>query len=108
MGKPPHWSGQQSRGRGVGAGCWVLHDRALGSPRLRAGEVQPGDTVAGRASLSPVEIKHRMGMGGGVWQRPGLDWGGSSCAHPGGVAFFSCSHLPGLTFSGGTSRASRQ
>lgn len=70
-----------------GRGCWVLHDRALGSPRPCAGKVRPGDT-AGRASLSPVEIKHRMGMGGGVWQRPGLDWGGSSCARPGGGCVF--------------------
>lgn len=96
VGKPPRWSGQQSRGRGVGAGCWVLHDRALGSLRPRAGEVQPGDTVAGRASLSPVEIKHRMGMGGGVWQRPGLDWGVPPVPAPGGLRFSAAPTYQGL------------
>lgn len=47
--------------------------------------------VAGKALLSPVEIKHRMGMGReGVWQQPAAGsgrglagGGGSSCARPG-------------------------
>lgn len=73
------------------------------TPSPRASEVQPRGRVgtgvlrytrpcraAGKALLSPVEIKHRMGMGReGVWQQPaagsgrGLGRGGSSCARPG-------------------------
>lgn len=95
---------------GAVCGLWKPPDSALpraaasGSrtPSPRASEAQPGGRVAtgalgytrpcraaGKALLSPVEIKHRMGMGReGVWQQPaagsgrGLG-GGVSCARPG-------------------------
>lgn len=65
--------------------------------------------AAGKALLSPVEIKHRMGMGReGVWQQPaagsgrGLAGGGPPVPTQ-GFCMFSCSHLPGLTFNSGAS-----
>lgn len=66
--------------------------------------------VAGKALLSPVEIKHRMGMGReGVWQQPAAgsgSWRGNPPVPARGFCMFSCSHLPGLTFNGGASRVS--
>lgn len=95
------------------------------TPSPRASEVQPRGRVgtgvlrytrpcraAGKALLSPVEIKHRMGMGReGVWQQPaagsgrGLGRGGPPVLAR-GFCMFSCSHLPGLTFNGDASRVS--
>lgn len=91
------------------------------TPSPRASEVQPrgrGGTgvlrytrpcrAAGKALLSPVEIKHRMGMGReGVWQQPaagsgrGLGGGVLLCP-PGG---FACSAAP--TYQGLHSTAAR-
>lgn len=95
---------------GAVCGSWRPPDSALPGqqppaphmPSPWASEVQPGGRVgtgvlsytrpcraAGKALLSPVEIKHRMGMGReGVWQQPAAGSGrglagGSSCAHPG-------------------------
>lgn len=91
------------------------------TPSPRASELQPGGRVgtavlgdtgpcraAGKALLSPVEIKHRMGMGReGVWQQPaagsgrGLG-GGILLCPPGG---FACSAAP--TYQGLHSTAAR-
>lgn len=91
------------------------------TPSPRASEVQPRGRVgtgvlrytrpcraAGKALLSPVEIKHRMGMGReGVWQQPaagsgrGLGRGVLLCS-PGG---FACSAAP--TYQGLHSTATR-
>lgn len=66
-----------------------------------------GSRVAGRASLSPVEIKHRMGMG-----RFGSGWGWTRGFLPaparGGFVFPAAPTYRGFTFSGGADRAARQ
>lgn len=72
--------------------------------------------VAERALPSPVEIKHRMGMGKeGGWQQPAASLGGGGAGEGillhlprEGVCVFSCSHLPGLTFSSSASWVSQQ
>lgn len=93
-----------------GRGCRLL-GAARPSPRLPAAACRRGAARGhrGRESLAVTSgDKAPYGDGGRRLAAAGAGLGGSSCACPGGVAFFSCSHLPGLTFSGGTSRASRQ
>lgn len=88
------------------------HAITAGQPGGRVGTGVLGYTrpccVTGKALLSPVEIKHRMGMGReGVWQQPaagsgrGLG-GGILLCPPGG---FACSAAP--TYQGLHSTAAR-
>lgn len=110
---------------GPGRAQGLLGSAAATSPRAIAAWQRGADRGHGHGARVPRAMCSRESLAvtsgdkapygegrEGVWQQPaagsGRGWWGLLLCPPGGVCMFSCSHLPGFTFSSSASRVSQR
>lgn len=106
---PGHRHVPARRRQGTGTGCQGRHGRAWVSPPAPAmpcGGESLAVTSGDKAPYGDGEGR-RLATARG-WLGEGAGGGGPPAPASGGFCMFSCSHLPGLTFSGSASRVSQR
>lgn len=88
-----------------GTGCRGGHRSARAPRAMLRGQESPAITSGDKAPYGDGEGR-RLATARGRLRKGG--WQGALLRLPGGGCMFSCSHLPGLTFSGGASRVSQR